>query len=527
MNFSNSRPTISKVPPRDIPKNSQKFPAVVPKESTGLVLGDQVSLLPTNSRWSPTLNRVLEEPPATFPQYLTLGAIVFCLTCGAWAWFGKIDEVSKAQGKLIPQGETYKIESVELGKVKYIAVKEGEAVQAGQTLIELDTDLAEQEIMRLEQKIQAYQTELSQKKLLREKLILEATTRENITQAEVAAKKSALFIAKRKALTLRHLLNQQQLEVQAHLTKQVNLKSLSTLGQEHSRQLKGEKISHQERLERLLPLAQQGAISQEYIFQAEQSLREVERLITQSQVQEIANIREQIFQSNQVRRELDARITHNQGELASALIEFEILEAELIQIQAEGKRIQLETEQKIQQLEFELTQIENEIADTKNVLSAAQAKLQQKVLKAPIDGIVLSLNIDHSGKVVQAGETIIEIAPKDAPLVVSAFLPNKEAGLIKEGMPVQVKLDAYPYQSYGLIPGTLNSISADAKLNPQLGEVYQVEVALEKDYVTDNQRQINFKAGQTATADIVIRRRRILDVWLEPIKKLQQDGIEM
>ena len=43
----------------------------------------------------------------------------------------------------------------------------------------------------------------------------------------------------------------------------------------------------------------------------------------------------------------------------------------------------------------------------------------------------------------------------------------------------------------------------------------------------EDREKIYFKAGQTATADIVIRRRRILDVWLEPIKKLQHDGIEM
>ena len=165
----------------------------------------------------------------------------------------------------------------------------------------------------------------------------------------------------------------------------------------------------------MLPLATQGAVSQEYVFQAEQSLREAERQVTQSQLEEITNTREQIFQFNQAMRELKASIIHNQGELTSALREVQRLEAELIQKQAEGKRIQLEAEQKIKQLEFELAQIESKIANTQNLLSAAQAKLKQKSLKAPVDGIVLSLNIDNSGKVVQAGETIIEIAPHGTP----------------------------------------------------------------------------------------------------------------
>ncbi|MGK7935784.1 MAG: HlyD family efflux transporter periplasmic adaptor subunit [Xenococcaceae cyanobacterium] len=500
-------------------QNSEPFDTIIPTNS---------GIPPTKtSCWSPTLNQLLEEPQASFPQHLTLGAMGFCLAVGAWAWFGTIDEVSKAQGKLIPQGETYKIEPVELGKVKSIAVQEGEEVKAGQTLVELDTELAEQETARLEQMIQAYQTELSQKQALREKLILEAKTSAEITRAEASAKRSMIFLTKEKATTFANLLAIQQSEVKAYLTRQASLESLSTLAQERLTQLKTEKTYHQQRLSRLLPLAEQGAVSKEYVFQAEQSLREAERQITQSQLQEITNTREQIFQSNQAIRELKASIIHNQGELTSALREVQRLEAELLQKQAEGKRIQLEAEQKIKQLEFELAQIGSKIADTHNLLSAAQARLKQKSLKAPVDGTILSLNIDNSGKVVQAGETIVEIAPHGAPLILSAFLPNQEAGFIQEGMPVQVKLDAYPYQYYGLISGAVNYLSADAKLDPQLGEVYQVEVALERDYITDNQQPIKFKAGQTATADIIVRRRRLLDVWLEPIKKLQHDGIEM
>ncbi len=542
MKLFQSRSTIPSVPPRGILNNSQNVPDSSPKSYRGnnLVSPPQnsaslnsvtstdiaIAQNPT-SCWSPALNQLLEEPPATFPQRMTMGAMAFCFSFGAWAWFGTIDEVSKAQGKLIPQGETYKIEPVELGKVKYIAVEEGEEVKAGQTLVELDTELAEQEVTRLEEMLQAYNIELSQKEALREKLILEAKTSADITKAESSAKSSAILLAKEKVATFRHLLIQQQSEVKAYLHKQARLKSLSTLSKERLNQLKAEKISRQQRLERLLPLAEQGAVSQEYVFQAEQSLREAERQIIQSQLEEITNISEQIFQSHQAMRELEARITHNQGELSSALREVQKLEAELIQQQGEGKRIQLEAQQKIKQLEFEVAQIESKIADTQNLLSAAEAKLEQKYLKAPIDGIILSLNINNSGKVVQAGETVIEIAPHEVPLILSASVPNKEAGFIKEGMAVQVKLDPYPYQYYGLIPGEVTYLSADAKSNSQQEEAYQVEVALFKDYITDNQQQIKFKAGQTATADIVIRRRRILDVWLEPIKKLQHDGIEM
>ena len=52
-------------------------------------------------------------------------------------------------------------------------------------------------------------------------------------------------------------------------------------------------------------------------------------------------------------------------------------------------------------------------------------------------------------------------------------------------MPVKVKLDAYPYQDYGVVPGEVISLSADAKPDEQLGAVYRVDVALERDYITE------------------------------------------
>ncbi|MEM8827909.1 MAG: HlyD family efflux transporter periplasmic adaptor subunit [Cyanobacteria bacterium P01_G01_bin.19] len=493
------------------------------KKTSNLTVREQTSL----SCWSPALNQVLEEPPAKFPQHLTFVAIVFSVVCGAWAWFGTIDEVSKAQGKLIPQGETYKIESVELGKVKHIAVEEGDKVKAGETLIELDTELAKQDVVRLKQTLEAYQNELRQKQASRGKLTLEAKISAEITSTELLAKQAVISLAQEKVDTLQALLAPQKSELQAYNLQLAELASLPTLTKENLGQLESEKMLRQQRLDKLIPLAQQGAISQEYIFQVKQSLRDTEKQIIQSQIQEVINNKEQIFQFHQAKGDLETNIINHQGELATALKEVKNLEIESMQKLTEGKRLQLEYQQKIKQLEFELAQIKSKIAETQNLLVGATTKLRQKSLKAPIDGVVLSLNLDNFGNVVQAGETVIEIASEKVPLVLSAFIPNQEAGFVKEGMPVQVKLDAYPYQYYGLISGIVTYLSPDAKSDPQLGEGYLVEVELERNYVMEKQKQVTFKAGQTATADIVIRRRRILDIWLEPIKKLQNDGIEI
>ncbi len=479
------------------------------------------------SRWSPSLHTLLDQPPATLPQRLIIGGTVFCVAFGTWAWCGQIEEVGKAQGKLVPEGETYKIEPIDLGKVSHIAVEEGEAVKAGQVLVELDTELAQKEVERLEQMLAAYQIELAQKQALLERVHLEARTHQRISAAETLAQRSAIALAKEKAQIARRLLAQQRAEGAAYRTRLTRLKPLSALAQERLKQLRSEIVAHQKRIEKLRPLEQEGAVSQEFIFQAEQTLRQTRQQLTQSQLQEITNASEQLFQAQQSMRDLEARATQSQGELFSALKEAERLRAELSQKQAERRRIELEAQQKIQQLEVEITQMKAKIGETENLLVSAQAKLKHKFLQAPIDGIVLSLDLNNAGKVVQPGQTIAEIAPEGEQLVLSAVLSNKEAGFVEIGMPVQVKFDAYPYQDYGVISGKVLSISADAEPDEQLGEVYRVTVALERDYITDNQKPIKFKAGQTATAEIIIRRRRILEVFLDPIRRLQHDGIDL
>ena len=480
-----------------------------------------------DQNWSPSVQTLLEQPSASFPGRIIIGGMVFCLALGTWSYLGQIEEVGVAQGKLIPQGQTYKIEPVSAGQVTQLAVEEGDTVQAGQTIAELDTELAQQEVERLQQLLSNYQQELIQKQILLERVSLEAQTQSAISAAETRAQESTVAQLTARISTTRQLLAQLRSEEQLYQRRQTLVQPVSQLAQTRMQQLEAESKAHQERLERLEPLVAEGAISQEFLFQAQQSYLQTQQQLTQSRLQKITGTDEQLFQVDQSLRDRQTRITQSQGDLAAALKESERLQAELAQKQAQEQRTALEAQQRIKQLELEITQLRGRIKDTENQLTSAKARLKQRFLHAPVDGVVLSLNVQNTGKFVQSGQTIAEIAPQDAPLVLSATIPGRDAGFIEVGMPVKMKLDAYPYQDYGIIAGEVTSISADAEIDPTIGAVYRVEISLEKDYVVEEQEQVQFKAGQTASADIVIRRRRIADILLEPIRKLREDGISM
>lgn len=477
--------------------------------------------------WSPAIHTFLEQPPATFPVRVLIGGLLFSSAFVLWAWLGQVEDVGQARGKLVPEGKTYKVQPIEVGKAAQVLVKEGQTVKAGDILVKLDAKVAQQEVDRLKATLRLSQQELLQKQALKNKILSEAKTSEAIASANLLAQQQAIAISQEKSLTTRQLLEQQQTEALAYQDRQTKMQPLSGMAQQRLDQLYAEMRAHQERMKRLTPLAEKGAVSQEYIFQAEQALRETQQRITQSQLQEMTNASEQVFQANQSLRDLEAKITQNKGDLATNLEEIKQLQAEMTQKRAEREQTRLEAQQKIQQLDLEIIQLQSKISETKNLLATARTKLAQFNLKAPIDGTVLTLNLQNIGEIVKPGDTLIEIAPQGAKLMLLATLPNQEAGFITKGMPVKIKLDAYPYQDYGVINGTVDSVSADAKSDEKLGEIYQLDIALDKNYINDEGQTVKFKAGQTATADIIIRHRRIADILIDPIRQLQKDGVKL
>lgn len=594
---------------------------------------------PSNPHWSPSVQSLLDQPTSAFPRQLLGGGLAFCLTFLVWAWFGEINEVGQARGELIPQGNVYPVHPIDLGRVAKIAVTEGSHVKAGQIIAELDTTLPAAEITRIESQLSALELQGVQKQSAMETARQEAKTRTSIAEAETKAHETAIAQGENNLKTIEAMLSQQQTDAIAlearlqglipqvsqseelvaqlqgdiraqeqrrdrlvpleektdqlieQLQTDVNaqgerrefLEPLEQKSQELIAQLETDVQAQEERVERLTPLVEEGALSKENLFQAEQALRDrrnaliraqmsegslaKERLfeaeqamrdrqnvltraqisdVTQaqerlfeaaqtlrdrtsaalrSQMSEAAQVRERLFEAEQALRTQQQRITETEGKFMQAQEELNRLQLQLTQKQTEAERIQLESQQRIEQLELELSTLKAEIVDTQNRRTMAKTQLNNRFLYAPIDGVVISLELKNPGEVVQPGQMIAAIAPDDVPLVLSASVTNPDAGFMETGMTAQVKFDAYPYQQYGMITGTVTSISPDTKPDQQLGDVYKVEIALERNHVIENQKPIYFKPGQTANADIIIKKRRILDLFLDPIRQLKEDGM--
>lgn len=420
--------------------------------------------------WSDSIELTLEKPPANFPMHIMIGGVAFLSLFFTWAWFGQIKEVKHAQGRLVPEGEVYKIESLMQGEVTNILIKEGEYVEAGDVLIESDRQLAEKDVERLKQNLLAYQLQHSQLNGIVAQTVSELRAMQAITQSDMQAQQSAIARSRADASTNQEIIEQLQAELQ----------------------------SHQSRIERLRPLVEAGALAEEYLFNAEQESSSTQQSITQ-----------------------------HQGEINQLLAEDNQLQAGLSQKHSEGEKRELEIQQKLQELQMEAEQLQARIVETQTMLSKAEAEMKKMALYAPVDGFVSALKINNIGTVIQPGETIVEISPANTPLVLSAKLPSQEAGLVKPEMSVQMKFDAFPYQDYGVVSGQVSSISPDSIEDEKLGTVYHLEIVLEQDHINHRGLEIALNAGQTATAEIVVREQRIINILFDPIRRLREGGFNL
>jgi HlyD family secretion protein len=164
---------------------------------------------------------------------------------------------------------------------------------------------------------------------------------------------------------------------------------------------------------------------------------------------------------------------------------------------------------------------ENRLARLQSEITAAELNLKQTILTAPVAGTLTTLDVRGAGTVLQPGQSIAQIAPAGARLLVEAQVPNKDIALIEKGLPAKLKFDAFPFQDYGIVPGTIVEVAPDAGTSKDAGSFYKVMIAPAQTSVIAKNKAIALRPGLTLTAEVVTERKSILNLMLEPFRKLK------
>ena len=161
----------------------------------------------------------------------------------------------------------------------------------------------------------------------------------------------------------------------------------------------------------------------------------------------------------------------------------------------------------------------------------------------PVAGTVQQLILSTVGGVVQPAQALMVIVPDNAQPVVEAQILNKDIGFIHPGQPVRVKLEAFPFTDYGVIPGVVETISRDAidqgqsggpnrdetgkqVAAPKAGQglVYAVKIRLTRNTIRVGGRDLLIGPGLAVQAEVVTGRRRVIQYMLSPIAQVLDEA---
>ena len=476
----------------------------------------------THSDWSYATKELLDSVPRVWSRGLLYFLVIFVGIALPWAMFSKVDETGTARGRLEPLGKIVKLDAPVTGTVANIRVKEGDIVEAGQILVELEAELVKSELQQLQEKLEGQRTRAHQLKLLLSQLKLVHSTQKQQAQAQELEKQAQIEQARQRLETLINSYNLQKQEKQTQINQakqQLNYSQTAhILAESRLKKAKRE-------VERYRQLLEDQAVPETSLVEQEDIAEEKQRLAEQA-----ASDIEQAKLLIAEQQSSYQKILHQAAsDIEQAKLYLQEQQRGYQSLNHSGQLAVLKSEEQLKTLEADITTSVAEIAQTESQINSLKYQLSQRVISAPTDGIVYELPIERAGAVVQPGNAIAEIAPKDSSLILQAEMATTESGYLQPGMSVKMKFDAYPFQDYGVISGKLMEISPTSKLTDTAqGQIatYDLDIELEQNCVTSGSKCIPLRPGDTATAEVIVRQRRVIDFILDPFKKLQQGGLE-
>jgi HlyD family secretion protein len=164
------------------------------------------------------------------------------------------------------------------------------------------------------------------------------------------------------------------------------------------------------------------------------------------------------------------------------------------------------------------TQLSKELALSENI-NNMKSKIQlwksNYLLCSPCKGYISLGNVRNENQFVEAGKVIFSVLKEKTNYSAKMNLLTMNAGKVKIGQMVLVKLDNYPYQEYGTLEARITNISTvpvDSK--------YIVEAVLINNDTTSYHKKIDMQIDMQGQAEIITSKKRLISKFFDRLSYL-------
>jgi hemolysin D len=448
----------------------------------------------------PAALEIVETPPS--PIGRAIGTTIIVLFCAAlvWGWWGTIDIVASATGKIVPSGRTKVVQPFETGVVRSIRVQDGQAVKAGDVLIELDPTVTAAERDHLHNDLLAEQLNIAR---LRAAL---AGEDDPVAGFRPPADADPGLVSAQRQLLLS--------QVTEHRAKMASL-SRQQAQKEAERGTTGATIH---KLETLIPAIQSR-------FEIRKTL--VEKELTSKLT---------YFETLQLLLEQQEELSVQKSRLQEAEASVAAIRETRGQAEAEYRHT----------LSDELAKAEQKAGGLTQDMIKAEQRNRLQLLTASVDGMVQQLAVHTVGGVVTPAQPLLVIVPSDSRLEIEAMVSNRDIGFVHPGQEAEIKIDTFNFTRYGLLHGEVLNVSQDAIIRerqadrsndravgtrndssePKGQELnFSARISLDRAEMQVDDRMVKLSPGMAVTVEIKNGSRNILSYLLSPLLRYRRESL--
>jgi membrane fusion protein len=229
----------------------------------------------------------------------------------------------------------------------------------------------------------------------------------------------------------------------------------------------------------------------------------------------------------------DLQAQDKKNELTDQRLRLVTMHTDLVNANAEVARLKIELSSTPLRGKVARDQLDRTISNLEAELTKQQIGRIWKVT-APCDGIVTAIAISKDQNAA-SGSPLISIVPSNSALQATLYAPSRALGFIQPAQPVELRMDAFPFQKFGTVLGKVRSI-ADTPLNTQERSsatrlatsveasepVYTIRVELESQMLIAYGKAQRLRPGLQFEADVQLETRRLYEWLLEPLYSLRR-----
>ena len=507
--------------------NERLTPTADPVKPQKAAVRTQPNVQGRDREFLPAALEILETPPPPLPVIMLLTICAFFAVALVWSFIGRLDVHAVAQGKIERAGSAKVVQPLEPGKIAAVHAAAGDAVKAGDLLVEFDPSEAQADADAQRDARDAARAESARRRAA----VDIARAAQHVAQASGGQASSLLGAVAGDAparvgwdASTPHVF---QVREGAVLT--ADLFQLSDALGALDKQIAQKEAS----LERLrMSISFQDALIQTL----------TDRVSTRQQAIDLnVGTKINLYDAKEQLQRSQSSLASDQGQL----IETDAAVKELV-----GEKAKT-ISQFIAENENKLVDADRRADEARDALAKAQAKLERMKLYAPIDGVVQRIAITTIGQVVTTGQDLVVITPSSGTLQVEALVANLDIGFIKPGQEAVIKVDAFPFTRFGVLHGKVERIAAEAieeqsakrnladatasgspTLSPPSSApgapesfVFPVTVSLDASTMKVEGIDTPLSPGMTVSVEVKTDRRRVIDYILSPLAKAASEAM--